>query len=74
MKKAILAAAAAVVLAAGAVGSYSGSAKAEEFVNVLTGGTSGVYYPLGVALTRSTPTRSPRRGPRCSPPRHRWRT
>jgi TRAP transporter TAXI family solute receptor len=25
-------------------------AKAQEFVNVLTGGTSGVYYPLGVAL------------------------
>ncbi|SMC43934.1 TAXI family TRAP transporter solute-binding subunit [Rhizobium sp. RU36D] len=25
-------------------------AKAEEFINVLTGGTSGVYYPLGVAL------------------------
>ena len=23
---------------------------AEQFVNVLTGGTSGVYYPLGVAL------------------------
>jgi len=26
------------------------SARAEEFINVLTGGTSGVYYPLGVAL------------------------
>lgn len=25
-------------------------AKAQQFVNVLTGGTSGVYYPLGVAL------------------------
>ncbi len=25
-------------------------AKAAEFINVLTGGTSGVYYPLGVAL------------------------
>jgi uncharacterized protein len=23
-----------------------------EFINVLTGGTSGVYYPLGVALTK----------------------
>jgi TRAP transporter TAXI family solute receptor len=23
---------------------------ADQFVNVLTGGTSGVYYPLGVAL------------------------
>ncbi|SON58081.1 TRAP transporter solute receptor, TAXI family [Hartmannibacter diazotrophicus] len=27
-------------------------AKAEEFINVLTGGTSGVYYPLGVALSK----------------------
>lgn len=26
-------------------------AKAAEFINVLTGGTSGVYYPLGVALS-----------------------
>lgn len=26
-------------------------AQAEEFINVLTGGTSGVYYPLGVALS-----------------------
>jgi uncharacterized protein len=28
----------------------SAPAQAAEFVNVLTGGTSGVYYPLGVAL------------------------
>ncbi|KRA00488.1 C4-dicarboxylate ABC transporter [Mesorhizobium sp. Root157] len=27
------------------------SVRADEFVNVLTGGTSGVYYPLGVALS-----------------------
>src|SRR5690606_25162231 len=27
-------------------------ARAAEFVNVLTGGTSGVYYPLGVALSK----------------------
>jgi len=26
---------------------------AEQFINVLTGGTSGVYYPLGVALAGS---------------------
>ena len=26
-------------------------ARAQEFINVLTGGTSGVYYPLGVALS-----------------------
>jgi TRAP transporter TAXI family solute receptor len=28
------------------------SAGAQEFINVLTGGTSGVYYPLGVALSQ----------------------
>lgn len=26
------------------------AASAEQFINILTGGTSGVYYPLGVAL------------------------
>jgi TRAP transporter TAXI family solute receptor len=26
-------------------------ASAQEFINILTGGTSGVYYPLGVALS-----------------------
>lgn len=30
-------------------------AKAEEFVNILTGGTSGVYYPLGVAMEKFIP-------------------
>src|SRR5580692_12050555 len=25
-------------------------ARAQSFINVLTGGTSGVYYPLGVAI------------------------
>ncbi|WP_315701705.1 MULTISPECIES: TAXI family TRAP transporter solute-binding subunit [unclassified Bradyrhizobium] len=29
---------------------YSPVAKAQSFINVLTGGTSGVYYPLGVAI------------------------
>ncbi|MFT6773484.1 MAG: TRAP transporter TAXI family solute receptor [Paracoccaceae bacterium] len=28
------------------------TAKAEEFINILTGGTSGVYYPLGVGLSK----------------------
>lgn len=28
------------------------SAQASDFINVLTGGTSGVYYPLGVSLTQ----------------------
>ena len=27
-------------------------AKADQFINILTGGTSGVYYPLGVALAK----------------------
>ncbi len=26
-------------------------ARADQFINILTGGTSGVYYPLGVALS-----------------------
>lgn len=34
-----------------AVGLAASAAQAQEFVNVLTGGTSGVYYPLGVALS-----------------------
>ncbi|MFV0410370.1 MAG: TAXI family TRAP transporter solute-binding subunit [Paracoccus sp. (in: a-proteobacteria)] len=29
-----------------------GSAHAAEFINILTGGTSGVYYPMGVALSK----------------------
>jgi uncharacterized protein len=29
-----------------------GTANAAEFISVLTGGTSGVYYPLGVALSQ----------------------
>ena len=35
------------ILAAVALGA---PAKADEFINVLTGGTSGVYYPLGAGL------------------------
>ncbi|PYF04132.1 hypothetical protein BJ122_104110 [Rhodopseudomonas faecalis] len=27
-------------------------AQAQQFINVLTGGTSGVYYPLGVAISK----------------------
>jgi TRAP transporter TAXI family solute receptor len=34
-----------------AVVSGAVQANADEFINVLTGGTSGVYYPLGVALS-----------------------
>jgi TRAP transporter TAXI family solute receptor len=39
--------AAAVVASAILLGSV---AQAQQFINVLTGGTSGVYYPLGVAI------------------------
>ena len=28
------------------------ASRADEFINVLTGGTSGVYYPLGAALSK----------------------
>jgi len=28
------------------------TANADEFINILTGGTGGVYYPLGVALSK----------------------
>ncbi|MET3791263.1 TAXI family TRAP transporter solute-binding subunit [Aquamicrobium terrae] len=37
--------------AALSLGLSAASAQAQEFINVLTGGTSGVYYPLGVALS-----------------------
>ncbi len=46
MKK-ITSAVGGAILAAVAFGA---PAKAEEFINVLTGGTSGVYYPLGAGL------------------------
>ncbi|WP_430511214.1 TAXI family TRAP transporter solute-binding subunit [Pannonibacter phragmitetus] len=41
----------AAAIAATAIGVAMAPAKA-EFINVLTGGTSGVYYPLGVALSK----------------------
>ena len=40
-------------LIAGALMAVSGTAAhGQEFINILTGGTSGVYYPLGVALSQ----------------------
>ncbi len=30
----------------------SAAAKAADFINVLTGGTSGVYYPMGVGMSK----------------------
>jgi TRAP transporter TAXI family solute receptor len=40
------------LIAASAIALGAGVGHAAEFINVLTGGTSGVYYPLGVALTQ----------------------
>ena len=40
----------ALTLAFGIAG--AGAARADQFINILTGGTSGVYYPLGVALSK----------------------
>src|ERR1700704_5479635 len=45
MKSKFIAAAVAVAAVFSAPG-----AQAQQFINVLTGGTSGVYYPLGVAI------------------------
>ena len=43
----------ALILSLGAVLSSSAAlAQQQQFVNVLTGGQSGVYYPLGVALSQ----------------------
>jgi TRAP transporter TAXI family solute receptor len=42
----------AAALAAFAIITASPAAHAQEFVNILTGGTAGVYYPLGVALSK----------------------
>jgi len=39
-------------LAAAAIAAGAGAAAADTFVNVLTGGTSGVYYPMGVAISK----------------------
>jgi TRAP transporter TAXI family solute receptor len=40
-----------VLVGAAAVGGLAVPVGAQQFINVLTGGTSGVYYPLGVALS-----------------------
>src|ERR1700759_816379 len=45
MRSKLIAAAAATIAVLSAP-----SAHAQSFINVLTGGTSGVYYPLGVAI------------------------
>ncbi len=40
------------VLALAAAATMAVPAKAQDFINVLTGGTSGVYYPMGVAISK----------------------
>ncbi|MGQ9371711.1 TAXI family TRAP transporter solute-binding subunit [Azospirillum sp. ST 5-10] len=52
MKSAFAAAAVAATVSFAAVSFAASPASAAEFVNVLTGGTSGVYYPLGVAIAK----------------------
>lgn len=42
----------AAALAAAAIVIASPAAQAQQFINILTGGTAGVYYPLGVALSK----------------------
>jgi len=44
LRKAVLAACACLLML--------GTVRAAEFISILTGGTSGVYYPLGVALSQ----------------------
>ncbi|MEW6513321.1 MAG: TAXI family TRAP transporter solute-binding subunit [Pseudomonadota bacterium] len=40
------------LIVASAIALTATASQAAEFINVLTGGTSGVYYPLGVSLTQ----------------------
>jgi TRAP transporter TAXI family solute receptor len=40
------------LIAASIIALAATTSHAAEFINVLTGGTSGVYYPLGVSLTQ----------------------
>jgi TRAP transporter TAXI family solute receptor len=44
--------AAIAAIASASIAVSAASTGAAEFINVLTGGTSGVYYPLGVALSK----------------------
>jgi len=47
LKRRLIGAATAFVLAGASL-----PAQAQDFINILTGGTSGVYYPLGVAISK----------------------
>ncbi|WP_369814602.1 TAXI family TRAP transporter solute-binding subunit [Gemmobacter sp. LW-1] len=41
-----------MAMLAGAVALSPAAVQADQFINILTGGTSGVYYPIGVALSK----------------------
>ena len=41
-----------LILATAAMLAPTAAVRAEQFINVLSGGTAGVYYPLGVALAK----------------------
>src|SRR5437773_9238494 len=41
-----------MVAGAAALASAAFNVQAQNFVNILTGGSSGVYYPLGVAMSQ----------------------
>ncbi|OGW60847.1 MAG: C4-dicarboxylate ABC transporter [Nitrospirae bacterium RBG_16_64_22] len=40
-----------ILIVLGVSGILVSTASAQQFINVLTGGTSGIYYPIGVALS-----------------------
>lgn len=40
------------ILAGAVIATSPVAAQADEFINILTGGTSGVYYPIGVGLAK----------------------
>jgi hypothetical protein len=49
-------------------------ARAQQFINILTGGTSGVYYPLGVAIGKIFGDKIPAVKTRCRQQRLRSKT
>lgn len=55
---------ASIFLALGILSSIlSPAVKAQDFINILTGGTAGVYYPLGVALSKIYAEKIPKSRP-----------
>lgn len=52
----------------------TGALAQQQFINVLTGGQSGVYYPVGVAISQIYAKTFPTCEPRPRSPRPRWKT